>query len=42
MPPVLGARERVRAEITAEILASARHQLATVGAAGLSLRAGLS
>jgi AcrR family transcriptional regulator len=34
-----GARERARAEITAEILSTARHQLASVGAAGLSLRA---
>jgi len=32
------ARERARAELTAEILASARRQLAEVGAAGLSLR----
>lgn len=33
------ARERARAEVTGEILASARLQLATAGAAGLSLRA---
>lgn len=33
------ARERVRAELTAEIVAAARRQLAEVGAAGLSLRA---
>ncbi|MGY1651500.1 TetR/AcrR family transcriptional regulator [Geodermatophilus sp. SYSU D01119] len=33
------ARERVRAEITAEITAAARRQLAEVGAAALSLRA---
>ena len=33
------ARERARAEITAEILAAGRRHLATVGAAGLSLRA---
>jgi AcrR family transcriptional regulator len=32
-------RDRVRAEITAEIAAAARRQLAEVGAAGLSLRA---
>jgi AcrR family transcriptional regulator len=32
-------RDRVRAEITAEITAAARRQLAEVGAAGLSLRA---
>jgi AcrR family transcriptional regulator len=32
------ARERARAELTAEILASARRQLGEVGAAGLSLR----
>jgi AcrR family transcriptional regulator len=32
-------RERVRAELTAEITAAARRQLAEVGAAGLSLRA---
>jgi AcrR family transcriptional regulator len=39
MPSVQGVRERARAEITAEILAAARRQLATAGAAGLSLRA---
>lgn len=33
------ARERVRSELTAEITAAARRQLADVGAAGLSLRA---
>jgi AcrR family transcriptional regulator len=33
------ARERVRSEVTAEITAAARRQLADVGAAGLSLRA---
>jgi AcrR family transcriptional regulator len=33
------ARERVRAELTAEITDAARHQLAEVGAAALSLRA---
>lgn len=33
------ARERARAEVTAEILAAARAQLAEHGAAGLSLRA---
>ena len=33
------ARERVRAELTAEIADTARRQLASVGAAGLSLRA---
>jgi AcrR family transcriptional regulator len=33
------ARERVRAELTAEITAAARRQLAEVGATGLSLRA---
>jgi AcrR family transcriptional regulator len=32
------ARARVRAEITAEILAAAREELVTTGAAGLSLR----
>ena len=32
------ARERARAELTAEILASARRQLGEVGAVGLSLR----
>lgn len=35
---VRGARERARAEITAEIVAEARRQLAVDGAAGLSLR----
>ena len=39
MPEMRGARERARAEITAEILAEARRQLAQVGAPGLSLRA---
>ena len=38
MPPTT-ARERARAELTAEITDLARAQLATVGAAGLSLRA---
>ena len=33
------ARERVRTEVTAEITAAARRQLADVGASGLSLRA---
>src|SRR5687767_451705 len=33
------ARERVRTEVTAEITAAARRQLAEVGASGLSLRA---
>ncbi|WP_091320044.1 TetR/AcrR family transcriptional regulator [Geodermatophilus ruber] len=37
VPPT--ARERVRAELTAEITAAARRQLAEVGAAALSLRA---
>ena len=37
MPPTV--RDRVRAEVTAEITAVARRQLAEVGAAGLSLRA---
>src|SRR3712207_4171512 len=37
VPPTV--RERVRAELTAEITAVARRQLAEVGAAGLSLRA---
>ncbi|MFW3171826.1 TetR/AcrR family transcriptional regulator [Geodermatophilus sp. CPCC 206100] len=37
MPPT--ARERVRAELTAEIADAARRQLAEVGAAALSLRA---
>ena len=35
----MGARERARAEITAEILAVARQHLASDGAAGLSFRA---
>src|SRR6186997_2793657 len=39
MSSVQGVRERARAEITAEILEAARRQLATDGAAGLSLRA---
>jgi AcrR family transcriptional regulator len=38
VPPTT-ARERARAELTAEIADLARAQLATVGAAGLSLRA---
>lgn len=38
MARLQNARERARAEITAEILAEARRQLADVGAAGLSLR----
>ncbi|MCZ2838314.1 TetR/AcrR family transcriptional regulator [Modestobacter sp. VKM Ac-2985] len=38
MPPTT-ARARARAELTAEITGLAREQLATVGAAGLSLRA---
>jgi AcrR family transcriptional regulator len=38
VPPTT-ARERARAELTAEITDLARTQLATVGAAGLSLRA---
>jgi AcrR family transcriptional regulator len=38
VPPTT-ARERARAELTAEIVDLARAQLATVGAAGLSLRA---
>jgi len=37
--PATTARERARAELTTEITALARAQLATVGAAGLSLRA---
>ena len=36
---MVSARERVRTEVTAEITAAARRQLAEVGAAGLSLRA---
>lgn len=40
MPTTIkGARERARAEITAEITAEARRQLAVDGATGLSLRA---
>lgn len=39
MPTAQGARARARAEITAEIMEAARHQLATEGAAALSLRA---
>ena len=39
MPPIQGARQRARAEITAEIVAAARRQLADVGPADLSLRA---
>jgi AcrR family transcriptional regulator len=39
MTTAKGVRERARAEITAEILAAARRQLATDGAPGLSLRA---
>src|SRR3954470_1533173 len=39
MPTAKGARERARAEITAEILRAGRDQLARHGAAGLSLRA---
>src|SRR6476659_8563452 len=39
MPTAQGARARARAEITAEIIEAARHQLATEGAAALSLRA---
>ncbi|NEM07295.1 TetR/AcrR family transcriptional regulator [Geodermatophilus normandii] len=38
-PRVPTARERVRAELTAEIAEAARRQLAEVGAAALSLRA---
>ena len=38
-PAVSTARERIRAEITGEIAAAARRQLAEVGAAALSLRA---
>ncbi len=37
--PVQGVRARARAEITAEIIASAHRHLAEVGGAGLSLRA---
>src|SRR4029077_1775977 len=39
MPTPKGVRERARAEITSEILRAGRHQLATDGAAALSLRA---
>jgi AcrR family transcriptional regulator len=39
MPTAKGVRERARAEITAEIVRAGRHQLATEGAAALSLRA---
>ncbi|MET0323581.1 MAG: TetR/AcrR family transcriptional regulator [Ilumatobacteraceae bacterium] len=39
MPSIKGARERARAEITAEIMAEARRQLAVAGPTGLSLRA---
>ncbi len=39
MPTARGVRERARAEITAEILQAGRDQLATDGAAALSLRA---
>ena len=39
MPTAKGVRERARAEITAEILRAGREQLATEGAAALSLRA---
>ena len=39
MPTARGARERARAEITAEIVRAGRAQLATDGAAALSLRA---
>jgi AcrR family transcriptional regulator len=39
MPDIRGVRQRARAEITSEILAAARRQLAEVGAPGLSLRA---
>jgi AcrR family transcriptional regulator len=37
--PMRSARERARAEVTAEIVAAARRQLAEVGPADLSLRA---
>jgi AcrR family transcriptional regulator len=37
--PIAGARERAHADVRAEIVAAARRQLGTVGAAGLSLRA---
>src|SRR5512133_2933441 len=39
LPFVPTARDRVRAELTAEITDAARRQLAEVGAAALSLRA---
>jgi AcrR family transcriptional regulator len=39
MPTAKGVRERARAEITSEIVRAGRHQLATDGAAALSLRA---
>jgi AcrR family transcriptional regulator len=39
VPAIQGARERARAEITAEIVAEARRQLGRYGAAALSLRA---
>ncbi|WP_432511237.1 TetR/AcrR family transcriptional regulator [Kineococcus sp. SYSU DK001] len=39
MPTVPTARERARRELTADILAAARHQLAASGAAALSVRA---
>src|SRR6188472_658153 len=39
MPTAKGVRERARAEITAEIVRAGRRQLATDGAAALSLRA---
>ena len=39
MPTIKGVRERARAEITAEITAEARRQLAVEGPTGLSLRA---
>src|SRR3954452_19304035 len=38
MPTARGVRERARAEITNEIVAAGRRQLATDGAAALSLR----
>jgi AcrR family transcriptional regulator len=37
--PIKGVRERARAEVTAEIVAAARRQLAEVGPTDLSLRA---
>src|ERR1043165_7822093 len=39
MPTAKGVRERARAEITSEIVRAGRDQLATDGAAALSLRA---